>query len=231
MTDGAVLESVGGYGASALRRYPVGATHVNGYAPLPPAMFGEGICEVGGQLWQLTWRERVALRWNAGSLDFLGTVPFNREGWGICNAGDLVLTSDGSSELVTRDPKTLRPREIIRVRLDGRRVTGLNDLAWAEATGQVWANVFGKPYLVAIDPDSGEVTDVVDARAIWERHRGDPDAVLNGLAPLAEPGEFLLTGKRWRYLYHIRLAAGRSRSFSARMLTDLAITGRSGRSA
>ena len=54
--------------------------------PLPPELFGEGICRAGDHIWQLTWRERVALRWDAGSLELVETIPFNREGWGICAA-------------------------------------------------------------------------------------------------------------------------------------------------
>jgi len=139
----------------------------------------------------------------------LETVAYNREGWGICNAGPFVLTSDGSSELVRRDPATLAPLGLVVVRCGGQRVGGLNDLAWSE--GRVWANIMPRPYLAGIDAASGEVVDVVDGRAAWERHRGDPDAVLNGVTALPAAGEFLLTGKRWRFLYHVALIEGRSR--------------------
>ena len=99
------------------------------------------------------------------------TIPFNREGWGICAADGRVLTSDGTSELISRDPGTLEPLGMIGVRCDGERVTDLNDLEWAG--GQVWANLLGKRYLVGIDPGTGEVTDIVDAKAVMERHWGD----------------------------------------------------------
>jgi glutaminyl-peptide cyclotransferase len=159
-------------------------------------------------MWQLTWRERVALRWDAWSLELAETIPFNREGWGICAADGTVLTSDGTSELISRDPGTLEPLGLIRVRCDGERVTDLNDLEWAG--GRVWANLLGKRYLVGIDPGSGEVTDIVDAKAVMERHRGDPEAVLNGVAALPGAGEFLLTGKNWRSMYHVRLTQDRA---------------------
>ena len=211
-----VWESTGGYGESALHRYELGAAQPEGRAPLPLELFGEGLCRVRAHLWQLTWRERVALRWDARSLDLLSTIRFNREGWGICAADGCVLTSDGTSELVRRDPGTLEPLAVIRVRLDGERVTDLNDLEWA--AGRVWANVFGKRYLVGIDPRSGEVTDLVDAKAVMERHWGDPEAVLNGVAALPGDGEFLLTGKSWRSMYHVRLAEDRPRKPPARLL-------------
>jgi glutaminyl-peptide cyclotransferase len=216
VAGGTVWESTGGYGESALHRYELGARQSEGRAPLPPELFGEGICRAGGHLWQLTWRERVALCWDPNRLDLLSTTPFNREGWGICAADGCVLTSDGSSELVRRDPATLQPLEVIRVRLDGERVTDLNDLEWA--AGRVWANLLGRRYLVGIDPGSGEVTDLVDAKAVMERHWGDPEAVLNGVAALPGDGEFLLTGKTWRSMYHVRLAEDRPRQQPARLL-------------
>jgi glutaminyl-peptide cyclotransferase len=202
-----VWESTGLYGQSALLRYELGAADAEQSAALAPELFGEGICLVGNWLWQLTWQERVALRWDPRSLELLDTVPYNREGWGICLADDHVVTSDGSSELVRRDPKTLQPIDIIRVRLAGYRLDGLNDLAWH--AGRIWANILTKPYLAAIDLASGQVTGIVDARAARERFRRDPEAVMNGIADLASPDEFLLTGKRWRWLYHVRLTESR----------------------
>ena len=162
-----VWESTGGYGQSALRRYRLGAQRAEAEAPLPPELFAEGICRAGAQLWQLTWRERVALRWDARRLEVLDKVPFNREGWGICSTGEHILTSDGSGELVRRDPRTLAPLEIIQVRCEGERVGGLNDLEWSG--GRVWANIITRPYLAGIDPASGEVTDIVDAH-LGEHH-------------------------------------------------------------
>jgi glutaminyl-peptide cyclotransferase len=204
--DGTVWESTGQYGASALRRYRLGDGEAERSAALPAELFGEGICRLGDVIWQLTWRERVALRWDAQTLELAGQVRYNREGWGICAADGSVLTSDGSSELVRRDPQTLAPQEVIYVRLAGHRVLGLNDLAWS--AGTIWANVAGTRYLAGIDPASGEVTDIVNARPAAERHP-DPQAILNGIAALPEAGEFLLTGKGWRWIRRVRLKPAR----------------------
>jgi glutaminyl-peptide cyclotransferase len=213
--DGTVWESTGQYGQSAMRRYRLGELATDAVTPLPAGAFGEGICRAGAHLWQLTWRERVAFRWDPGSLALLETIAYNREGWGICNAGEYLITSDGTSELVRRDPRTLRPLGMVMARCDGQRVGGLNDLEWAD--GRVWANIALRPYLAGIDPATGEVTDIVDARPARERH-GDPEAFLNGVAALPGTGEFLLTGKLWRSLYHVRLSEGRSPRNPARLL-------------
>jgi len=216
LSGGTVWESTGLYGESTLRRYRLGAERWEACSPLPPQLFAEGICRAGDAIWQLTWQERTALRWHPDTLALLGTIAYNREGWGICNAGDCLLTSDGSSELVRRDPQTLVPLGTIRVRCDGERVGLLNDLEWAG--GRVWANILGRPYLAGIDPASGEVTDIVDARLGREHHGGDPQAVLNGIAASGRTGEFLLTGKGWRFLHHVRLVEGRPRKRPAQLL-------------
>lgn len=212
-----VWESTGLYGKSAIRRYQLGDTEPAVRVRLAEELFGEGICQVGDGIWQLTWKDRVALRWDTATLTPRERVRYNREGWGICAVGDEVVTSDGSSELVRRDPITLEPRAVVHVRCEGSRVRWLNDLTWSG--GRVWANVLGSAYLAGIDLESGEVTDIVDARPAAERHWRDPQAVMNGIAALAEPGEFLLTGKSWRSIRHVRLTQDRDRGHRQRLLT------------
>jgi glutaminyl-peptide cyclotransferase len=211
-----VCESTGRYGRSALCRYPLGAAAAEQRAEVPAEFFAEGICRVGDVIWQLTWRERTALKWDAATLELIELVPYNREGWGMCAVGDYVVTSDGSSELVRRDPQTLSAQAVLHVRCIGARVQGLNDLAWS--AGAIWANVAGTYYLAGIDPDSGEVTDVVNARAARERHVGDPQAIMNGIAALPAQGEFLLTGKGWRSIRHVRLRLAREKAALERVL-------------
>lgn len=222
VSGGTVWESSGQYGISELRRYELGAGQVAASAALPPELFAEGICQVGKSIWQLTWKERVALRWDTATLEQVEKIQFNREGWGICavpvgsNPAGEVVTSDGSSELVRRDPATLEPRTIVHVRCGGRRVRWLNDLAWAG--GLIWANVLGTTCIAGIDLSTGEVTDVVDARAAGERHR-HPQLVMNGIAPFGQRGEFLLTGKGWRSIRHVQLVGTRDRGQVDRMLS------------
>jgi glutaminyl-peptide cyclotransferase len=216
-----VFESAGLYGESVLRRYQPDGQSPVAEAAVPGEFFAEGICRVRESIWQLTWKDRVALRWDAGTMELREKVRFNREGWGMCavpGPGGIVevVTSDGTSELVRRDPETLEPRAVVHVRCRGNRVLGLNDLTWAG--GLVWANVIGSDYLAGIDLVAAEVTDVVDAHAAGERHWHDPQAIMNGIAALTGPGEFLLTGKRFRSLYQVRLVPDRDRGQAERLL-------------
>jgi len=238
-----VWESVGNYKQSELRRYALGdgkfgrgpgapqdrSGTLDARVQLGPEFFAEGICRVGDSIWQLTWKELVAFRWDATSLTLRDKVRFNREGWGMCAvvapgpSGELttpeVVTSAGTAELVRRDPDTLELRQIVHVRCQGAPVQGLNDLTWAE--GRVWANVAGTYVLAGIDLASGEVTDIVDATAAAERYRHDPQAIMNGIAATATPGEFLLTGKTWRSIRQVRLVPGRGRGHRERLLSGV----------
>jgi glutaminyl-peptide cyclotransferase len=203
-----------------------GGGPLNARVKVPPEFFAEGICRVGDSIWQLTWKELVAFRWDAATLTLRDQVRFNREGWGMCavvapgRSGELttseVVTSNGTSELVRRDPDTLEQRDIVHVRCQGERVRWLNDLTWAD--GLVWANVAGTSYLAGIDLASGEVTDIVDAGRAAEPHRRDPQAIMNGIAATDAQGEFLLTGKTWRSIRRVRLVPGHGRRHVERML-------------
>jgi glutaminyl-peptide cyclotransferase len=214
-----VWESTGRYGGSALCRYELGVGQRGQRAPLPGDLFAEGICRADEVIWQLTWRERVALAWDARTMELTERVPYNREGWGLCAADGYLVSSDGSSELVHRDPQTLSPQAVVHVRCDGRRVQGLNDLTWS--AGTIWANVAGTSYLAGIDPDGGEVTDIVNARPARERHLGDPQAIMNGIAALPAEGEFLLTGKGWRSICHVRLKPAPDKAAYERVLAGV----------
>jgi glutaminyl-peptide cyclotransferase len=231
---------VGNYRQSELRRYALpdgkfgGRSDTSGdrdetleaRVRLAPEFFAEGICRVGDSIWQLTWKELVAFRWDAVSLTLRDKVRFNREGWGMCAvvsrgpSGELstpeVVTSNGTGELVRRDPDTLEQRDIVHVRCQGARARWLNDLTWAD--GLVWANVAGTNCLAGIDLASGEVTDIVDAGAAAERPWRDPQAIMNGIAATDTPGEFLLTGKTWRSIRQVRLVPGRGRGHVERLL-------------
>ena len=219
VSDGTIWESIGRYGTSALYRYPLGAARLGEHAALPEELFAEGICRAGNAIWQLTYRERIALRWDAHSLELVKQVPYDRDGWGICVADGHIVTSDGSSELVRRDPQTLGPRAVVHVRCAGRRVRGLNDLAWS--AGVIWANVVGTHYLAGIDPESGEVTDVVNASPAGELYPGNPHAVMNGIAAMPSEGDFLLTGKGWRWIQQVRLKPAREGSARRGLLAGL----------
>ena len=70
-----------------------------------------------------------------------------------------------------------------------------------------------------IDPESGEVTDVVNASPAGELYPGNPHAVMNGIAAMPSEGDFLLTGKGWRWIRRVRLRPDRDRAAYEQLFT------------
>ncbi|MBY6361800.1 glutaminyl-peptide cyclotransferase [Rhodococcoides corynebacterioides] len=198
-----LLEGTGRSGQSRITATDRATGAVLARDDLPAPLFGEGITRSGDVIWQLTWRDGIAVVRDADSLAELRRVPYDGEGWGICATDDALITSDGSDTLTVRDPLTFDVRSTRSVTSGGQPVTALNEL---ECTpGGVWANRWRTDEIVRIDPDSGEVTAVVDAAPL--RASLDPGAevdVLNGIAAVDGTDRFLVTGKLWPTLFEVQ---------------------------
>ena len=201
LSGGSLFEGTGLVGQSQLRELDPDTGAVRRAVPIPTALFGEGITVVGPRIWQLTWRDGVAIEWDAATMTPLRQVAVDGEGWGLCRDGDRLVRSDGTDRLRFHDPATFAETGSVAVRLDGRPVTELNELECVD--GQVWANVWRTDRIVRIDPADGRVTAVVDASGLLDPDRRAGTDVLNGIAHLGG-GEFLLTGKRWPVTFRVR---------------------------
>lgn len=198
LAAGSLYEGTGVAGASQLRELDPATGALRRAVPLPGALFGEGITVVGDRIWQLTWRDGVALEWDRASLRLLRQVPVVGEGWGLCHDGTRLVRSDGTDVLRFHDPATFA--ELGSVTVAGEPGQ-LNELECVD--GQVWANVWPTDRLVRIDPAEGRTTAVVDAAGLLAEGRGAGAQVLNGIAAAGD-GEFLLTGKYWPTTFRVR---------------------------
>ncbi|MGW1882561.1 glutaminyl-peptide cyclotransferase [Streptomyces sp. NPDC001970] len=203
MAHGVLYEGTGMAGRSTIRSGRPGAPATL-RSELPAPLFGEGITVVGATVWQLTWRNGIAIEWDARTLAELRRVPYDGEGWGVCHQRHRrrLVTSDGSSLLVFRDPRTLRKQGEVAVTLRGRRVGRLNEL---ECVGDsVYANVWPADRIVRIDADSGRVTgDIAVSPLISAAERRHED-VLNGIAAIPGTDQFLVTGKSWPKMFRVK---------------------------
>lgn len=201
--DGSVLwEGTGLAGASQMRELDPATAQLRREAPIPNDYFGEGITVVGDRIWQLTYRDGVAVEWDAATLAPVREVPLDGEGWGLCYDGARLIRSDGTGRLRFHDPDDFAETGGVDVTRDGRGLNGLNELECVD--GQVWANLWPSDKIVRIDPGTGAVNLVVDAAGL--RARGIPPSaqVLNGIAHV-QGSEFLLTGKNWPKTFRVQL--------------------------
>lgn len=199
--DGTLYEGTGLAGESRLRELDAATGEVRREVPLPGRLFGEGITVVDDRIWQLTWRDGVALEWDRTDLTLLREVPLDGEGWGLCHDGGRLVRSDGTDRLRFHDPVTFAETGSVAVALDGEPVTEINELECVD--GQVWANIWQTDRIVRIDPADGRVTAVVDAAELLDAERRADADVLNGIAALGD-GEYLLTGKLWPASFRVR---------------------------
>lgn len=169
--------------------------------PLPPGYFGEGLAVVGDRIWQLTYRNGVAIEWDKATLTPVREVKLIGDGWGLCWDGHRLVQSDGSARLHFHNTTDFAETGSVAVKTrDGKLLTKLNELDCVD--GQIWANIFQMDQIVRIDPTTGLVTAVVDAGGLLDNTRSE-NQVSNGIAHV-DGQVFLLTGKYWPSIFRVR---------------------------
>lgn len=201
--NGEITETSGIYGKSYVMRYDAQTNRILQKMTLPRSYFAEGITQVGNKLYMLTWKEGKLFVLRAYSFEFVETLNYSGEGWGITYDGMHFVTSDGSSNLVFRDFSSFTPLRTVSVHEGAKSWSKLNELEFAH--GLIWANVWQSPFILAIEPSTGEVVGKADLSELVKENSHTPDTtVLNGIAYDERTNAFWVTGKLWpkRYLVH-----------------------------
>jgi len=201
--DGRVFESTGLNGRSSLREVVLDTGVVRRRREVDAQYFAEGMTIVGDRVIQLTWQDGVAFEYDLATFEPRGERHYTGEGWGLCLdvPSNRLIMSDGSANLTFRDPETFEPRGTVRVTRQGRPQRMLNELECVD--GAVYANVWQTDELVRIDPETGHVTAVINARGLLTREDALGADVLNGIAYLPGSQHFLLTGKQWPAMFEV----------------------------
>jgi glutaminyl-peptide cyclotransferase len=207
--DGAMVESVGLYGVSALIRRQIGSGEVLARHALPGNVFGEGATCFGGRIYQLTWREHAAIVYD-DALNVIEVLHYDGEGWGLAHDDRQLIMSDGSATISFRDPEDFSIRRTIEVHDGATPVTRLNELEYAH--GLIFANIWQQDRIAIIEPDDGAVVGWLELGALQERFTRPAnwdarDDVLNGIAYDAARDRYYVTGKRWPLMFELQLGA------------------------
>ena len=202
MAGDTLYEGTGLAGRSSVRAGPPGG-RPTARVDLSAPLFGEGTTVVGRTLWQLTWRNGIAVERDARTLEEVRRVLYPEEGWGVCHqrSRNRLVTSDGSSRLTFRHPRSLARTGDVGVTENGRPVTRLNEL---ECVGDaVYANVLFTDRIVRIDPATGAVRASIDATGLLRENERVDGSVLNGVAAVPGTNQFLVTGKFWPRMFRV----------------------------
>ncbi len=199
-------ESGGRYGQSRLVSYQQesAADQFLQEKALPAQYFAEGLTELDGKLYLLTWRENTLMVFNRENFEPLSRHQYTGEGWGLTDNGRQLIRSDGSDTLFFHHPKDFALLSSLKVHDQGKPVTHLNELEYVQ--GRIWANIWHRDRLVEIDPETGAVTGYIDLGALVDEFAPPGiQSVLNGIAWDSERQALWVTGKNWPKMFLLKL--------------------------
>ena len=201
--DGFLWESTGRYGESSVRKSNLETGEVLLQHDLDKKYFGEGLTMLGDRLFQLTWKAGKAFVYDR-ELKQINEFQYDGEGWGLATNGTDLIFSNGTAVLKFLDPETFRERRSVRVRRPGGLPVGsLNELEYCG--GKVYANKYMTDIIYEIQPETGEVTAVIDLAGLWPARDRPADGILNGIAAVPGSPRFFVTGKLCPTVYEIKL--------------------------
>ena len=202
--DGYFYESCGLYGDSTLRKVDPESGEVLQETELGDQYFGEGLMELDGLLYQLTWQEGVAFVYDLNTFEKVGQFSYSTEGWGLTSDGTGLILSDGSNKLFWIDPTSGFTHKETLVTWQELPIEYLNELEYVN--GDIYANIYLSDQIAIIDPETGLVETMLDMRGLRpEENRAMAGEVLNGIAYDAVNNRLFVTGKHWKWLYEVTL--------------------------
>ena len=201
---GVFFESTGLNGQSTLRRVEPQTGRVLQQVTVPAQYFAEGMTELGGKIFQLTWQNQKGFVYDLGTFAPLAEFSYTGEGWGLTTDGQSLIMSDGTEQIRFLDPATFRVTRTIRVIQHGQPLKQLNELEYVK--GEIFANLWQTQLVVRIDPANGRVLGMIDFSGLLsaaDYARGTD--VLNGIAYDAAGDRLFITGKNWPKLFEVQL--------------------------
>lgn len=203
--DGFLWESTGRLGQSSVRKTNLETGEIVLKHDLDDEYFGEGLALHNDKLYQLTWKNGVAFVYDR-ELKKIKEFQYDGQGWGLTTNGTDLIFSDGSSVIKFLDPETFKVRRSISViRRGGRRVGQLNELEYFEKSGRIYANSYMTDTIYEIDPQTGDVTKIIDLSGLWPTRERPADGILNGIAINTKTEKLLVTGKLCPKVWELRL--------------------------
>lgn len=195
--EGRLFESTGVYGESSLREVNLSTGEVIRSVNLSEDEFGEGITFVDDQIFQLTWKQGIAYRYDVETFEVVQTYNYEGQGWGLAYDGNQLIMSDGSDVLQFRNATTFEVESTLDVTLNNESLGQLNELEMYD--GLLLANVYQTEQIVGIDLSSGVVVWNINASGL----KTEGGEVLNGIAHDASTNSLWITGKYWSKMYNI----------------------------
>ncbi len=203
-----LFESIGLRGKSALKEIEFKTGKVIRNLPIDDSYFAEGITIFDKKIYQLTWQSKIGFIYDLESFELIDSFQYENsiEGWGLCNDGNLIYKSDGTSKIWIIDPNNLKEIDFIQVTTNKSIISKINEMEWIN--GKIFANTyqFNKDIVLIINPETGSVEGVVDLNGLKEKVKNHRKIdVLNGIAYNKNSKTIFMTGKNWSKLFELRI--------------------------
>jgi len=211
-----IYESAGLYKESGIKQFEYPSLKLIKNQKINSNYFGEGIAKCGNFIYQLTWREKKIIKYNK-NLEIIEEFEMDNkinEGWGLSDSNNKneLFATDGSDKIYRLDcNNNLKVIEIINVKYKRRSIDYLNDLCYAE--GYIFLNIYFLNQIVKVNINNGEIIQLYNMQSLIDfelkkgiltRSKLSQGDVLNGIAYNDKTKSFLITGKRWGYMYEIK---------------------------
>lgn len=204
--NGMFYEGTGRNGHSLLLAVDPKTGIAQQHISLPQEYFGEGIVDWGANIYWWTWQSHVCFVYDRFTLQQVKKFTYTGEGWGMTHDERHIITSDGTSTLRFRDPKTFGEVRHIVVKDGGRPVTQLNELEYIK--GEIYANIWHSDMIARISPKDGHVISYINLSGILPVNQMvDTESVLNGIAYDPKGDRLFVTGKQWPAVFEIKVLA------------------------
>lgn len=200
-----LFESTGLNGKSSLRKINFNTGEIINMINLEYEYFGEGLTVLNDKIYQLTWKNKIGFIYDL-ELNNIGTFNYenSKEGWGLCNDGNYIYKSDGTSKIWRLDPNTLEEIDFIDIMTDKSRIKNINELEYID--GKIYANTYqqNRDVVIVINPSNGIVENVIDFSGLRDKVLQTPDLdVMNGIA--YNNGKLFVTGKNWDKVFEVKV--------------------------
>lgn len=208
--NGQLYEGTGNYGFSKLKKVDLKTGQSQQEIALDKKYFGEGVTILNDTVYQLTYKEKTVFVYTLKDFKKIKEFPVDIEGWGLTNDGKNIIASNGGSDLYFYDPATFKLVKTQTVTETGTPTYNLNELEYVN--GYIYANQYEYPYIMKIDPASGQIIAKGDLSTTWDRIKQmfpgihPNDLVPNGIAYDTASKKMYITGKKWPELYEVQFS-------------------------
>lgn len=196
---GKLYEGTGQWGKSGIYEKDLNTGDTLKSVQISNIYFGEGITILNETIYQLTWQNSLCFVYDM-NLNKFNEFKYSGEGWGLCNDGQHLIMTNGSEEVVWRDPATFNVVKSIYVFDNQQSIGNLNECELID--GDLWINIYTENRIAVVDTARGVVKAYLDCNALALDVQMGAD-VLNGIARNQEDGKIYMTGKYWNKLFEV----------------------------